>query len=57
MENFKEGYWWFRHIESGDSYIDYVDEDTKMNSNTHELMQYLGKDYSEFQQLFKIKAS
>ena len=53
MENFKEGYYWYKY-KSG-TYIEYLEANTAIYG--FELLQFLGENYSEFQQLFKIKAS
>ena len=53
MENFKEGYWWYKY--KSNCYCEWLNQYN--NTDGFELIQYLGKDINEFYNLFKIKAS
>lgn len=54
MENFKEGYYWTRFKEDSvkSANIQFL---TANISKYYELIEYLGANYEDFRQLFKIK--
>ena len=58
MEKFKEGYWWISYTDSKNvkHYIGYVKSADDLFDD-EVLLEFIGKDYEEFVQLFKVKAS
>jgi len=61
MEKFKKGYWWISYPDSENSenvkhYLGYFTSVDDLYDD-EEFILYLGENYEEFRQLFKIKAS
>ena len=55
MENFKEGYWWVTSLKNeGTHFVVWIDD---INYKNWSLKTYLGKNFNEFQQLFKTNAT
>lgn len=55
MEKFKDGYYWVEYKSS--NYVEWIRSKQELDSWGFEKIGYLGENYQEFQQLFKIKAS